>query len=143
IALALGNDAGIDSTLFSDKLEGEVGLIARNRMAPNTAFGFVLAGASLLHYRLGNGLTGRMTRRGEVLAVALLLLAVVPLLGYVYEIKEFYGLLSYIPMAFHTALGFLLLSVAMLFAHPHGGFMVTLTEARPGSYALRLLLPFA
>jgi len=143
LAVLIGSDAAPDALLFSSKLVNEVGTVARNRMAPNTAFCFLLAGASLLLYRLGNSTPQRVVRWAEVSAMALFLMAVVPMLGYVYDIKEFYGVMSYIPMAVHTAFGFLLLSTAILFAHPFGQFMSSLTGNLKGSYALRLLLPFA
>jgi len=143
ISLALGNDVWLDSMLFASKLDAETGNVVRNRMAPNTALCFLLAGAAFICYRLGEGKDDRITRAGETMAMVLFLMAVVPMLGYVYEIKEFYGVMSFIPMAVHTAMGFLLLSTAILFAHPYGRFMLLLSGSLSGSYALRLLLPFA
>jgi PAS domain S-box-containing protein len=143
LSLALGSDTWIDSMLFASKLDGEVGTVLRNRMAPNTALGFLVAGASLACYRLGEGRADNLSRLGEWLAMTLFILAVMPMLGYVYEIKEFYGVMSFIPMAVHTAFGFLLLSTALLFGHPFGRFMMLLSGSLSGSYALRLLLPVA
>lgn len=143
VALAMGSDSTLDALLYASKLEGEIGQVGRNRMAPNTAFCFLLAGTSLLLYRLGGDRQNKMTLWAETLAIALFLLAVVPMLGYVYEIKEFYGVMAFIPMAVHTAFGHLMLATAIFFAHQHGRFMSSLTGPLSGSYALRLLLPFA
>lgn len=143
LALLVGSDAAPDAMLYASKLEGEVGNVTRNRMAPNTALCFLLAGSSLLLYRIGENRQDRATFLAETLAIVLFLLAVMPMLGYVYEIEEFYGVMNYIPMAVHTALGFLILASAILFAHPHGRFMTSLTGTLSGSYVLRLLLPFA
>lgn len=141
-ALVLGNDMAPDGLLFASKLEGEI-LVGRNRMAPNTALCFLLAGLSLLLVSIGDRYSGKMTQWAEGIAVTLFLLAVVSMLGYVYEIKEFYGVLTFIPMAVHTAFGFLLLATAILFVNPQGRFMSSLMGPHSGSYALRLLLPFA
>lgn len=143
VALATGSDSTLDALLYASKLDGEIGQMGRNRMAPNTAFCFLLAGTSLLLYCLAGDRQNRMTLWAEILAIALFLLAVVPLLGYAYEIKEFYGVMDFIPMAVHTALGHVMLATAIFFAHPHGRFMSSLTGPLSGSYALRLLLPFA
>lgn len=143
LSLIAGSDLAPDALLYASKLEGEVGHIQKNRMAPNTALCFLIAGTSLLFYRVGESRHDAAAFVAESLAILLFLLGVVPMLGYVYEIKEFYGVLSYIPMAVHTAFGFILLATAILFAHPHGRFMTTLIGGHAGSYALRLLLPFA
>jgi PAS domain S-box-containing protein len=143
MALVLGSSFTPDAVLFASKLDGEVDITGVNRMAPNTALCFLLSGVSLLLYRFSNDTELLLIKWAELFAMILFLLAVVPLLGYVYEIKEFYGVLSYIPMAVHTAIGFMLYATALLFANPKGRFMAALIGTAAGSYVLRLLLPFA
>ncbi|MEI9911367.1 MAG: PAS domain S-box protein [Bacteroidota bacterium] len=65
------------------------------------------------------------------------------ILGYIYRVHSFYGVLSYIPMAFHTAICFLCLSLAILFAQPDKGIMKQFTSSFSGSLTARLLVPAA
>jgi hypothetical protein len=91
--IASGWDSGIDRVLFSSKLDAYT---PPNRMAPNTAFNFLLSGLALALIDAGAG-AGR--RPSKYLALVPLLLSFLALTGYTYEVRSFYGLGSYIPMA--------------------------------------------
>jgi PAS domain S-box-containing protein len=51
--------------------------------------------------------------------------------------------MAYIPMALHTAVGFLLFSLAILFSNPDKGIMKELTGPYSGSQTARILIPAA
>jgi len=132
-------DATIDRLLFSEKLETE-GIFRKNRMAPNTALGFIFSGAGLyvagLRFRL-------VEQTRECLASATLLTSLLVLIGYAFGVSSLYGVRFFIPMALHTALSFLILGVGILFLHPRHGFIGELTGQLEGGAAARVLLPFA
>src|SRR5262245_10227252 len=89
-----GWDTGVDQLLFRSKLD--VGGAFPNRMAPNTAFNFLLVGLGLAFF-------DRETRGGfrpaQSLALAAALIALLALTGYFYSVVAFYGAPSTIPMA--------------------------------------------
>jgi len=130
---------GVDQLLFSAKLGGVAGAVP-NRMAPNTALNFVLVGLALL---FGD----RSTRSGYWPAQWLVFTAgtmtMLPLIGYAYGITSFIGIGSFIPMAVHTAVTFLIIELGILAACPRGGFMTMFTSDTSGGIIARRLLPTA
>lgn len=128
---------GVDQWLFGWKLANDhMGM--PNRMAPNAALSFVLIGAAL-------SLLDVQTRRGhypaQYLAAAAAFISLMAVIGYSYRVQTFYGLTAYVPMALHTALAFLLLSVAVFCARPDKGWMTIFTSESSGGILVRLLLP--
>jgi PAS domain S-box-containing protein len=139
IGVLFGWDLGIDQLLFREKLA--VGYQLPNRMAPNTALNFLLVGSALL-------LLDRQTRHGhwpaQFLALAAAFASSLPLVGYAYGIESFYGsTASYIPMALHTALTFVMLIVGLLCVRPDRGLMAIVTSDSAGGVMARRLLPAA
>lgn len=129
-----------DAVLFAGKLGENSKGGQPNQMAPNTAACFVLTGISLLLLRYENK-KGRMAVHYVALFIALL--SLLSLLGYLYQVKEFYGVFNYVAMALNTAACFFLFSIALLFANPDNGFMKEFTSTLNGSLAARLLIPVA
>ena len=141
IGILSGWDVGIDQLLFREKLESEAAVTGiPNRMAPNTALNFFLLGLALL-------LLDRQTRRGrwpaQYLILATTMLSFLAIIGYAYGAKSFYGVASFIPMALHTALTFLVLSVGILCARADRGLMALITSDSAGGVTARRLLPAA
>jgi len=98
-AVVLGWDAGVDQWLFANRLGGDDPAFP-NRMAPNTALNLVLLGLALLALDVT---TRRGRRPSELLASVVFLVALLALVGYVYQVREFAGLANFIPMALPTA----------------------------------------
>jgi two-component system, sensor histidine kinase and response regulator len=123
----------VDTLLFTDHL-GE------NRMAPNTAVNFVLAGGALAF--LDRRFRGRhLLAQGLILAVGgVTLLA---LTGFLFSVGAFYGMEGYIPMALNTALGFALLTLGLLALRPGREPMATLVSGTAGGMTARRLIPAA
>ena len=134
-------DVAIDHTLFSLKIDKEATANISNRMAPNTAFCFLLLSLALLLLYFKS--SGKKTTGSQVLSLIVILFAVLSILGYLFCVPSFYGVLEYIPMAIHTAVCFLLMALAILFCRPTQGVMQELTGAYPGSQTARLLIPAA
>lgn len=138
--LAFGFDSYIDSVLFTDKLLEVKTANLPNRMAPNTAFCFILTGVSLLLYRYE---TNSKQKPSHYLALIIVLIGLLSLLGYLYRVQSFYGFLTYIPMAASTAVCFLLFAISTLFADSGKGIMKEFTSTLSGSLMARLLIPAA
>lgn len=126
----------VDTFLFHDKLIENVNF--RNTMAPNTAICFFLSSISLLFIN-----SKFSTKRPVSLYIALItgFLSLLSIIGYLYQVPSFYGVLQYIPMAIHTAVCFLFFSAAILFANPDKGFMTEFTNKFAGSITAHLLIP--
>jgi signal transduction histidine kinase/DNA-binding response OmpR family regulator/HPt (histidine-containing phosphotransfer) domain-containing protein len=132
VGYALDTNLGLDQVLFGTRLDG-------NRVAPNTALGFILGGAALL-------LLDRRRRAGglaQIFALAMTALALVSLLGYAYGVGELYGIRRHIPMALPTAIAFMLLGLGALFARPEVGLVGVMTSDDAGGVLARRVLPAA
>jgi PAS domain S-box-containing protein len=133
----LGLHTGIDQWLFPDRLGPAVPDAMRNEIAPNTALAFVLAGAALLLLDRG-ARPGR--RPAEWLAAAVAGLATLALLGYAYRVEAMYRMPTFLPMAVHTAISFLLLAMGILWSRRWLGVAALFSGGRPDSRMARRLL---
>lgn len=125
----------VDEWLFSSKLWDRQNNLP-NRMAPNTAFNFLLAGLSILTLDR----SGKHSR-SQGLAIVMGFGAILPLTGYAYGVRSFGGLAAFIPMALHTAATFLLLAAGLLFAVPHAPLIEPFTTSDPRGVLSRRLFP--
>ena len=124
--------------LFPTQLED--GHSLPNRIAPNTALNFLLLGGAVL----GVDAKNRFARFWlELAAIIIAFGSLVAILGYAYHIDAFYGLSSFIPMALHTAITFLLLSSALLLAQTDQGLLAVFAGDSAGGAMARHLLPAA
>nr|WKN38716.1 ATP-binding protein [Tunicatimonas sp. TK19036] len=138
IEYALGVEGGIDTILFSRQLEADrIGNIS-NSMAINTAFCYLLFGCALW-------LAHRPTQWEQNLAIYFalgnLFIVLLSIIGYIYVVDFFYAILAQVPMALHTAINFLLLSLALLFAYPNRGVISDLVSPLAGGVLARRLIP--
>jgi PAS domain S-box-containing protein len=130
----------VDQLLFPDKLALYPGSNFQARMATDTAFCFLALGIALL------GLKNKPRRNqipAQVIALMVALTGLLSVIGYIYRVKEFYSVLVYVPMAIHSAVCFVFISFAILFAYPGRGIMKEFTSTFTGSITARLLVPFA
>jgi hypothetical protein len=126
-------DLGIDQALVRDAQEdGNPGL--PGRIAPVTAFNFVLVGIALLC--LGTG------RRGTRIAgqTAVVLVAMASVIALTADLLDVSLLPGYSQMALHTAVGFFALCIALLCARPEGDLMDVLMDEHAGGVATRRLM---
>ncbi|WP_421896866.1 sensor histidine kinase [Marinoscillum sp.] len=133
-------DTYVDSVLFYDKLGKDLIGNISNRMAPNTAVAFLLTSAALL---ILNYITKGNQVPSQFIALGVGMLGMLSILGYLYQVKVFYGFLEYLPMAIHTAVSFLLLSLGIVFAQPRKGLMREFTSDYSGARTARMLIPAA
>lgn len=138
--LILGFNIQVDSFFYTDKLLKENDGIIPNRMAPVTATCLVLAGSSLL---LTEYETTSKYKLSHYVILAIALMSLLSLLGYLYQVKSFYSFLIHISMAPSTALCFFLFSLIVFFSDPDKGIMKEFTSVLSGSIMARLLIPAA
>lgn len=138
--LIVGIDTHIDLWVFHSKLDTDIIGNVSNHMAPNTAFGFILTAIALL-------ILQKQTRKNQVpsqyLGVIIAVVGMLSVLGYLFQVHAFYGFLKYFPMAIHTAICFLLLSIAILLVHSHKGIVGELSGHSFGAVTARRLIPAA
>lgn len=131
-------DLGIDQALFRDpdsKLTVHPG-----RMAPNTALCFLLISIFLISFDAASWVAKRMRAFLLISAGGLTVFAVV---GYAYGIRQLYAVPLLTPMAFPTAILFLLLLTGLTSARPEMFLVRLLTGSANVSVVARVLLPAA
>jgi PAS domain S-box-containing protein len=131
----LGRNLELDQLLFRDA--SSVHTVHLGRLAPQTAINFVLLGWALLLLSKPEGksrLVGPLTGISFVGA----LFAVI---GYGYGVPNLAEVPSLTPIALHTAVTFLALSVGIAASKPDGLFVEVLTGEGPGNGMARRLLP--
>jgi signal transduction histidine kinase len=140
LGYALAVDLPVDRLLFPAALEA---YDPPNRMAPNTALGFLLAGGALA---LSVWRPGRQERTGMAmhgLGIAAALLGLLTIVGYAFGEGSLAALREHIPMALHTGLGFALLGPAFLAVDPRSGLARLVVADSPGGRVYRRLVPAA
>lgn len=130
-AYIFGANFGIDQLLFREALGG-------NRMAPNTAFCFLLIGCSL-------ALLDVQARRrwwpAQILALIVATVSLLSVVGYGYGAESLYQIPSYIPMALNTAAVFEAVSIGIMFSRPQQGLLAVVLDDGLGGAMARRLLP--
>ena len=80
---------------------------------------------------------------GQILSLITAGIGLLSLIGYLYLVKSFNGLGNYNPMSMGTAVWFLLVSLAVLYATPGRGIMREISSIYNGSFSAWSLMPFA
>lgn len=135
---AFGWNAGIDELLFTDVQLGP-GSAGPGRMAPNTALSFMALGTALILAREPN----RWLRRSaEILCSAVVLIAILALIGHVLEVDVMAGgIANYATISVPTLGALLLLAIGVLTIIPNGWFIARATSAGPDGTVIRRLTP--
>ena len=131
-----GRDFGIDQALFYEA-PGSPATTSPNRMGPPATLLFPMLGIGLL--LLNRSRLDRAPAQG--LAIPVMVVALVPLLGYVFGVRELYGIAQYTGISLHTATGFMLLAIGLILARPEAGVMQQLLANDSGGLLLRRLIP--
>ncbi|HEU5116602.1 MAG TPA: hypothetical protein VFT74_07990, partial [Isosphaeraceae bacterium] len=95
LSLVAGFDFGLDHVLFSADLSHDY-KIFDNRMAPNTALGFLLSGTSLM---LLNMEARRRQSLAQSIALGAMMVSLLGLVGYLYHSVEMFSFGRGVPMA--------------------------------------------
>jgi signal transduction histidine kinase/DNA-binding response OmpR family regulator len=133
-----GWNLGIDELLFKDAVL-TVGTSNPGRMAPNTAFNFVLVGSVLLGLSPGQRGLKRWQENSALVVGFITLLAAV---GYIYQARVFATVASLTSMAIHTIGCFFLLTFSILFSYLEDCLTGLVTgKDKAGFLARRFVLP--
>jgi signal transduction histidine kinase len=136
----VGWDAGIDQLLFTET-PGAAATASPNRMGPNASLSFVLMSAAL--WCLARGGPQRIASAQKISILAIVL-ACIPLAGYLYGAAQLYGIAWLTGIALHTALAFIILNLGVLMARPDAGPVAVFLGDGPGGIVLRrLAIPVA
>ncbi|MFZ5478066.1 MAG: sensor histidine kinase [Myxococcota bacterium] len=131
-----GWDPGLDQTLL--RQPAVAGPVVPGRPSPITGASFFLAGAALL---LLDVRWRRRTHPSEGLAVAVVVLSLSVLVGYLYGVDLFVGPVAPTSVAIHTAVGLGLLATAILLLRPERPLVSLLASPGPGGRVARRLAP--
>ena len=127
----------IDELVFHDAII-TTGTSAPGRMAPNSAFNFILIGIAILLLRRGP----RAVYAAQLLVLITLLIAGLALIGYLFSARVFVTVASVTSVALHTIAGFFVLGVSLLSIRHEHGFMNVIFGDSPGGFiARRQMLP--
>lgn len=132
-----GWDFHVDQWAFPNELRLNEP-VAASRIAPNTSAGLVFLGLALLAMDRG---MFRGIRLAEMFAIALGMIALLAIVGYIYQARWLYGVATHVPMALHTAVTFLVLAIGIVFARPKQGIMAVVTADSTGGLLARRLFP--
>lgn len=133
----LGSLNGPDAWLFAASIDA---ITPVNRMAPNTALIMAVLGVAILLIDV----TVRGGRRpAALLAFLAILITLVVLVGFVFNVEDLYGWGAYIPMARSTALALVGLELAILAGRVEHGVTRIFVSSGSGGVAARRLLPAA
>ncbi|MBA4312543.1 MAG: hypothetical protein C0417_07925, partial [Chlorobiaceae bacterium] len=102
-----GIDFGIDQLLFKEPV-GAVETSNPGRMAPATAFNFLLIGISLLLY------SRKVFTTARVIISVMAVVALFSLLGYLFGLSSLFHLGPFTVMALHTSITFIFAAVSLL-----------------------------
>ena len=132
-----GYSTPLDRLLFLDAIR-QYPYRPLGLMATNSALSFAIAGTALL---LLNFETAAGTRPSQLLASIGLAIALLALVGHLYDAKPLYAIDQAAGMALATALAFLALHLGILLARPGSGAIALLTGDDMGGTLARRLLP--
>jgi PAS domain S-box-containing protein len=132
-----GLNLRIDQLLFNEPT-GTVATFSPGRMAPTTATAFLAIGLALL---LLDWETRRGHRPAQVLSLWAAGVAMMAIVGYIYNAPGLYRILLYTQAALNTSIALFLLSGAIFFARPRTGIAADLTGEGSGSVMARRFLP--
>ena len=134
-----GANLGVDELLFEDDSSAAL-TVHPGRPSPQAALCFFLLGIALLMQHV-EARRWRGVLDGFGITVGLV--AMFALIGYAYGAGKLSTVAAFQPPAVHTAIGCLLLAVAVTFASPRCGVAGALARDTAGSVTARRLLPIA
>jgi signal transduction histidine kinase/ActR/RegA family two-component response regulator len=134
-----GVNLGIDQLLFEENA-GAAATQSPNRMGPVGAICLILLGLSRLAIDVRTH-SGRAP--SQYLTLGVVLVASIPLLGFLFGARVLFGIGKYTAIALPTAVALWLLALGLLLARLDAGFMRRLVEDDSGAMMIRRLLPAA
>ncbi len=132
----LGWDLGIDQLLAAES-PGATATSSPNRIGVLGSASNAILGLGLLC------LAGKRRRVAPYLGLAAILINIVPAVGFLYGIVEFYSIPRLSGIAWPTVTAMLCLGLGLIFSHPSSGPAALILREDPGGQMLRRMLPAA
>lgn len=129
---------GIDTLLYEAKLKKDIKYNVSNRMSITTAISFLIHTISLYLYTRRKAWVKNLAGNILILGIFISLLS---LIGYIYQVDIHYSLLKRFPMAPHSAMNFMLMSIALLLANADTGIVKEIFSPYTGGILAQKLLP--
>jgi PAS domain S-box-containing protein len=134
--MVFGWNLGIDQLFFKEAI-GAVFTQNLGRMAPFSAVNFSFIGLALILLSFN-----REYKFTQYLCSFVLLLSLTGVIGYLYGVKEFIGIIPWLtPMALNTAIAFFLLAIGIIFARPASEPVALMAGDNAGGVITRQLIP--
>lgn len=127
----------IDLLLFPEAALGQESFSAR--MSSSTAICFMLINAAL---GLLLWTDVKQIKTIQVLLIGTVLITYFSLIGYLFNVPEFFSAMPFLPMSFATAILTMPTAIAFLSVHPHAGFLKEFDRKLVGGRLASSLLPF-
>lgn len=124
-----------DTILFNKKIQADP---AGNHMSAVAAINFLLLGLSVI-FSVNRSITGQ--KISNYFSLVILLVSLFAIIGYLYRVEEFHNWLSNGPMALHSAAGFMLIGLSILFSNANAAFMAIISHQTSGGMIARILIP--
>jgi PAS domain S-box-containing protein len=128
----------IDRVLFANQLLNDGMFHFINGMGLNTAAGFVLLALAIALSATNNF---KYKRLANLAAFIVLIIGLFSILGYLYEVPEFFYALNYMPISLQSAGCFVLMACAVFLINANAAFMFTVTSPLLGGLLARRLIP--
>lgn len=127
----------IDLWLCGSKIAAHSEGVVSNRMAANTAVSFILSSSSLLILR------SKVNRPiiSQLLVCFVIIFGVISVIGYQFEVPEFYTALRKFPMAITTAISFVVLALSILLVRQKEGIMKEFSGESKSAKIIRYVIP--
>jgi len=125
---------GVDQWLVAEAASAQIA--NPGRMSPVTALNFFLVGNSLLLLA-----RSRWLILAQSLTLVPALTALLALEGYVFRVQALYQVSTFVSIALHTAVTFIVVCLTILFVYPERGLAAVLLSDRAGGLLARRLLP--
>ncbi|HEX2723436.1 MAG TPA: HAMP domain-containing sensor histidine kinase [Gemmatimonadaceae bacterium] len=135
---ALGWEVHID-LLWYRPAGGTAGQLAQ-KMAVNTAIGFILFGQGIMLLERDRRLNGL---RSQVFATLLLIVAFLAVVGHIFDVRDFYSFQVLSGMPISTAIMLTLLGIGLLFSQLDRGIPALVVDEGAAGFVARRLLPGA
>lgn len=132
----VGWNLGIDE-LFFREAPGAVATTSPGRMGPNASLNLTLASIAVLLLYRGQP---RAIARAQIIGACITVLALVPVVGYVYGAAQLYAIARYTGIALHTGIALVALGLGILLARPDTGPVAALMTAAPHGVMARQLI---
>jgi len=127
----------IDTLFFQNKFKNDISGTT-STMGYFTAVSIALTGIATI-FTIHKTTIGRIL--ANMIALAVFMGGLFAIIGYFYRIQEFYGGLSYKPMAIQTAIALMLTSVAITIHNPKAAYMSIITHGNTGGIIARIFIP--